>query len=57
MEFAGDAFISYAHLDNVELVERCKGWIANFHRALEVDGFSIEVLRPFITQLKAGTSV
>jgi hypothetical protein len=36
MEFPGDAFISYAHLDNVELVEGRKGWVANFHRALEV---------------------
>jgi hypothetical protein len=36
MEFEGDAFISYAHLDNLELVEGRKGWVANFHRALEV---------------------
>src|SRR5690348_3099004 len=36
MNFEGDAFISYAHLDNVELVEGRKGWVANFHRALEV---------------------
>ncbi len=36
MRFDGDAFISYAHLDNVELVEGRKGWVANFHRALEV---------------------
>jgi hypothetical protein len=36
MEFDGDAFISYAHLDNVELVEGRKGWVANLHRALEV---------------------
>lgn len=36
MHFEGDAFISYAHLDNVELVEGRKGWVANFHRALEV---------------------
>jgi hypothetical protein len=36
MEFEGDAFISYAHLDNVELVEGGKGWISNLHRALEV---------------------
>lgn len=36
MEFPGDAFISYAHLDNVELVEGRKGWVANLHRALEV---------------------
>jgi hypothetical protein len=36
MRFSGDAFISYAHLDNVELVEGRKGWVANLHRALEV---------------------
>lgn len=36
MRFIGDAFISYAHLDNVELVEGRKGWVANLHRALEV---------------------
>ena len=35
-DFDGDAFISYAHLDNVELVEGRKGWVANLHRALEV---------------------
>lgn len=35
-EFEGDAFISYAHLDNIELVEGHKGWVANLHRALEV---------------------
>jgi len=36
MNFEGDAFISYAHLDNVELVEGGKGWVTNLHRALEV---------------------
>jgi hypothetical protein len=36
MKFDGDAFISYAHLDNVELVEGRKGWVANLHRALEI---------------------
>lgn len=36
MHFQGDAFISYAHLDNVELIEGRKGWVANLHRALEV---------------------
>lgn len=36
MNFDGDAFISYAHLDNVGLIEGRKGWIANLHRALEV---------------------
>jgi hypothetical protein len=34
--FRFDAFISYAHLDNVELVEGRKGWVANFHRGLEI---------------------
>jgi hypothetical protein len=36
MDFEGDAFISYAHLDNVELIEGRKGWVSNLHRALEV---------------------
>ncbi|MEA2343377.1 MAG: hypothetical protein QOF63_1546 [Thermoanaerobaculia bacterium] len=36
MNFDCDAFISYAHLDNVALVEGRKGWIAGLHRALEV---------------------
>ena len=35
MAFDGDAFISYAHLDNVGLSEGHKGWVANLHRALE----------------------
>jgi hypothetical protein len=33
--YEGDAFISYAHLDNLELSEGHKGWVANLHRALE----------------------
>ena len=36
MHFDGDAFISYAHLDNQELVEGHQGWVANLHRALEI---------------------
>jgi hypothetical protein len=36
MHFEADAFISYAHLDNVELVEGRKGWVANLQRALAV---------------------
>jgi hypothetical protein len=36
MEFEGDAFISYAHLDNVGLSEGRRGWVANLQRALEV---------------------
>jgi hypothetical protein len=36
MHFEGDAFISYAHMDDVELIEGRKGWVANLHRALAV---------------------
>jgi hypothetical protein len=36
MNFESDAFISYAHLDNIELIKGQKGWISNLHRALEV---------------------
>ena len=36
MNFESDAFISYAHVDNVELIEGSKGWVTNLHRALEV---------------------
>jgi hypothetical protein len=36
MIFEVDAFISYAHIDNLALKEGDKGWIANFHKALEV---------------------
>ncbi len=36
MHFENDAFISYAHVDNAELVEGRKGWITNLHRALEL---------------------
>lgn len=36
MHFEGDAFISYAHMDNVELVEGHRGWVSNLHRALEI---------------------
>jgi hypothetical protein len=35
VEFESDAFISYAHIDNVGLSESHKGWVANLHRALE----------------------
>ncbi len=36
MNFEGDAFISYAHLDDIELIEGRKGWVATLHRALAV---------------------
>ena len=35
MTFDRDAFISYAHIDNVEVIEGHKGWVANLHRVLE----------------------
>lgn len=36
MNFEGDAFISYAHMDNAGLIEGGKGWVTNLHRALEI---------------------
>jgi uncharacterized coiled-coil protein SlyX len=36
MEFEADAFISYAHLDNQQLVEGRQGWVANLQRALSI---------------------
>jgi hypothetical protein len=35
MAYEGDAFISYAHIDNRALGEGRTGWVANFQRALE----------------------
>ena len=35
MAYEGDAFISYAHIDNRVLGEGRAGWVANFQRALE----------------------
>lgn len=34
--FEKDIFISYAHIDDEALIEGEKGWITEFHRALEV---------------------
>src|SRR5688572_23810182 len=36
MIYESDAFISYAHLDNLPLIEGASGWVEDFHRALEV---------------------
>ena len=36
MSFENDIFISYAHIDDMALVEGQKGWISSFHRALEI---------------------
>jgi hypothetical protein len=35
MTYESDAFISYSHLDNIELSEGHKGWVAKLHSALE----------------------
>jgi len=35
MSYESDGFISYSHLDNVELAEGHKGWVTNLHSALE----------------------
>src|SRR3989441_6922136 len=36
MTFDSDAFISYALLDNLPLIEGDRGWVGDFHRALEI---------------------
>ena len=36
MAFENDVFISYAHIDDMALVEGQKGWISSLHRALEI---------------------
>lgn len=36
MQFAKDIFISYAHIDDESLIESQRGWISEFHRALEI---------------------
>jgi len=35
-DYANDVFVSYANIDDKSLTEGQKGWIANFHQALEV---------------------
>jgi hypothetical protein len=34
--FSYDAYISFSHLDNVEIIEGQIGWVAKLHRALEI---------------------
>jgi hypothetical protein len=36
MHYDGDAFISYAHLDNAELAVGHTGWVEGLHRALQI---------------------
>ena len=34
--FENDIFISYAHIDDLALAEGEKGWVSNFHHALDI---------------------
>jgi hypothetical protein len=36
MQFDRDIFISYAHIDDESLIADKKGWVTEFHRALEI---------------------
>lgn len=48
MQFQKDIFISYAHIDDESLIETQKGWIAEFHRALEIRLAQLLGRRPVI---------
>jgi hypothetical protein len=48
MQFPKDIFISYAHIDDESLIETQKGWIAEFHRALEIRLAQLLGRRPVI---------
>lgn len=48
MQFPKDIFISYAHIDDESLIESQKGWITEFHRALEIRLAQLMGRRPII---------
>jgi hypothetical protein len=48
MQFPKDIFISYAHIDDESLIESQKGWITEFHRALEIRLAQLMGRRPVI---------
>lgn len=48
MQFAKDIFISYAHIDDESMIESQKGWITEFHRALEIRLAQLLGRRPVI---------
>lgn len=48
MPFDKDIFISYAHIDDESLVQSQKGWISEFHRALEIRLAQLLGRRPVI---------
>ena len=39
MKFEKDIFISYAHIDDESISDEEKGWITEFHRALEIQDY------------------
>lgn len=48
MQFEKDIFISYAHIDDESLIENQRGWISDFHRALEIRLAQLLGRRPVI---------
>jgi hypothetical protein len=58
-DFENDIFISYAHIDNQPLVEGQKGWIDEFHHALEtrLDQFLGEECKVWRDKKLAGNDV
>jgi hypothetical protein len=48
MQFQKDIFISYAHIDDESLIASQKGWITEFHRALEIRLAQLLGRRPII---------
>ena len=48
MQFQTDIFISYAHIDDESLIQNQKGWISEFHRALDIRLAQLLGRRPVI---------
>ena len=48
MQFQKDIFISYAHIDDESLIASQKGWITEFHRALDIRLAQLLGRRPVI---------
>lgn len=48
MHFPTDIFISYAHIDDESLIQNQKGWISEFHRALDIRLAQLLGRRPVI---------
>ncbi len=48
MQFDRDIFISYAHIDDESLIADKKGWISEFHRALEIRLGQLMGVKPII---------